>query len=531
MNRQKRSLNSPPDPDDTAEMPGLPGFAGEAGTDTWAAPHIVGSASHEELLRVHQEEVDGLRASLAASNDSLAAANASLEAANASLEAANAQLAAASSNREQLEADLAAAKANARQLEERLRDQGEEIRVGGKQRDDLIAQLQKAREEIGGLKTRLEQQEARAKRQAAEREQQDAQRAEAEAKREKERTEQEALRERQRAEQEAQRDKQRTESEAQLERQRTESEAQLEQQRAEKARRESVEHAAELARSQSALAHTQSELLDLRRRVARHQEVLQHTEGRRNLYDSVLRGHEETVADLAAQLELQREQQRALEARLAEQDQSHQTQAQKLLNDGAVALTRAREMETDLQGARQELGAAQAAALVAQRRASQLETDLADSAAAAEALRVQLQAAESAVETLRGDLAAAEDLIRSREAELQQHAVRIARLESQEAATEVHERILVCTEGDIGIVHVLGRRTTVGRTPDNDMCIDADFISRHHAVLLDTNTGTIVEDLESTNGVFVNRERVTRSPLKPGDLVTFGRTTFRYLLK
>jgi chromosome segregation ATPase len=245
----------------------------------------------------------------------------------------------------------------------------------------------------------------------------------------------------------------------------------------------------------------------------------------------MLRGHEETVADLAAQLEAQREQQRALEVRLAEQDQRNQTQAQQLINDGAVALTRARAIESDLQGSRQELAAAQAAALVAQRRASQLETDLADSAAAADALRAQLQAAESGNESLRGDLAAAEDLIRSREAELQQHAVRIARLESQEAANAVHERILVCTEGDTDIVHVLGRRTTVGRTPDNDMCIDADFISRHHAVLLDTNTGTVVEDLESTNGVFVNSTRVTRSPLTPGDLVTFGRTTFRFLLK
>lgn len=515
MNKiKRRSLNSPPDPDDTAEMPGLPGFIpAEAGTDTWAAPHIAGSASHEELLRVHQEEVDGLRASVTAATDELAAANASLAAAN--------------SSRDQLESELAAAKANAQQLEERLRDQSEEIRVGGRQRDDLDSRLQKSRDELAALKAQLEQQEARIKQQAAEHEQQEAKRAELET----QRAQQETQREQQRTAQDALRERQRADEVAQREKQRADLEKQREQQHAEQVRRASGTHAAELARSQTALAHTQSELLDLRRRVVRHQEVLQHTEGRRNVFDSMLRGHEETVADLAAQLQEQRDQQRALESRLAEQDQSHQTQAQRLLNDGAVALTRAREMESDLQGSRQELAAAQAAALVAQRRASQLETDLADSAAAAEALRVQLQATEAAGETLRGDLAAAEDLIRSREAELQQHAVRIARLESQEAATEVHERILVCTEGDVDIVHVLGRRTTVGRTPDNDMCIDADFISRHHAVLLDTNAGTVVEDLESTNGVFVNSARVTRSPLTPGDLVTFGRTTFRFLLK
>ncbi|MGH8252811.1 MAG: FHA domain-containing protein [Steroidobacteraceae bacterium] len=327
------------------------------------------------------------------------------------------------------------------------------------------------------------------------------------------------------------RERQHVDQAAQREKQHVDLETQREQKRAEQARREAGAHAAELERGKTALAHTQSELLDLRRRVARHQEVLQHTEGRRHVFDSMLRGHEETVSDLAAQLEAQRQQQRALEAHVAEQEERNHTQAQQLINDGAVALMRAREMETELQNSRQEIAAAQAAALVAQRHASQLETDLADSGAAADALREQLRAAEAASESLRGDLAAAEDLIRSREAELQQHAVRIARLESQEAATEVHERILVCTEGDAGIVHVLGRRTTVGRTPDNDMCIDADFISRHHAVVLDTNTGTVVEDLESTNGVFVNNARVTRSPLKPGDLVTFGRTSFRFLLK
>jgi chromosome segregation ATPase len=513
----------------------------------------VGSASHEELLRLHQEEVDSLRASVTAATDSLAAANASV--------------AAAISKGAELEAELATAKANAKQIDEQLRDQGEEIRVGRRQRDDLDSQLQKSRDELAALKVQLQQQEARAKQLAAEREKQDAQRAESEAQRvreeerreqqraeskaqrvreqaqrdkeraeleaqrEKQRTEQETLREKQHAEKLAQIEKQHADQAAQRDKQHTDLEKRREQEHTEQARRESGEHATELKRKEIALAQTQSELLDLRRRVAKHQEVLQHTEGRRHVYDSMLRGHEETVADLAAQLEAQREQQQALEARVAEQDQRNQTQAQQLINDGAVALTRAREIEADLQNSRQELAAAQAAALVAQRRASQLETDLADGAAAANALREQLQTAEGAAESLRGDLAAAEDLIRSREADLQQHAVRIARLESQEAAAAVPDRILVCTEGDIGIVHVLGRRTTVGRTPDNDMCIDADFISRHHAVLLDTTTGTVVEDLESTNGVFVNRERVTRSPLEPGDLVTFGRTTFRFLLK
>jgi chromosome segregation ATPase len=92
-------------------------------------------------------------------------------------------------------------------------------------------------------------------------------------------------------------------------------------------------------------------------------------------------------------------------------------------------------------------------------------------------------------------------------------------------------RLLVRTEGDSGIVHVLGRRTSIGRTADNDLRIDADFISRHHAVVLSTTTGTVIEDLHSTNGVFVNGVKVSRHRLVEGDLVTVGRTEFRYITK
>jgi chromosome segregation ATPase len=92
-------------------------------------------------------------------------------------------------------------------------------------------------------------------------------------------------------------------------------------------------------------------------------------------------------------------------------------------------------------------------------------------------------------------------------------------------------RLLVRTEGDTGIVHVLGRRTSIGRTADNDLRIDADFISRHHAVVLATTTGTVIEDLHSTNGVYVNGLRVSRHRLVEGDLVMIGRTEFRYITK
>jgi pSer/pThr/pTyr-binding forkhead associated (FHA) protein len=92
-------------------------------------------------------------------------------------------------------------------------------------------------------------------------------------------------------------------------------------------------------------------------------------------------------------------------------------------------------------------------------------------------------------------------------------------------------RMLVRTQGDTGIVHMLTRRTTLGRTPDNDIRVDEDFISRHHAVLLLSGATTIVEDLNSTNGTYVNAERINRRALKEGDLVTLGKTEFRFIVK
>jgi hypothetical protein len=101
----------------------------------------------------------------------------------------------------------------------------------------------------------------------------------------------------------------------------------------------------------------------------------------------------------------------------------------------------------------------------------------------------------------------------------------------QRVTGEKLARLFVRSKGETGVVHVLGRRTTIGRTPDNDLQIDAECISRHHAVVLFTNDATVIEDLNSTNGVFVNGNKVNRCTLAEGDTVTIGVTTFRFALK
>src|SRR5436190_479945 len=100
-----------------------------------------------------------------------------------------------------------------------------------------------------------------------------------------------------------------------------------------------------------------------------------------------------------------------------------------------------------------------------------------------------------------------------------------------EPVPEGATRLLVRSEDGREIMHVLGRRTSIGRTPDNDLQIEANFISRHHAVILVGPVHTIIEDLNSSNGVHVNGRRVTRQILRDGDVLHFARLQYRFVVR
>src|SRR5690606_19715185 len=59
----------------------------------------------------------------------------------------------------------------------------------------------------------------------------------------------------------------------------------------------------------------------------------------------------------------------------------------------------------------------------------------------------------------------------------------------------------------------------IGRSPDNEIYIQSKFVSRHHAQLTSDQYGCAIEDLNSTNGVFIGEERVKKHRLKDGDIV------------
>lgn len=69
--------------------------------------------------------------------------------------------------------------------------------------------------------------------------------------------------------------------------------------------------------------------------------------------------------------------------------------------------------------------------------------------------------------------------------------------------------------------------TSVGRNADQDISLPDPSVSRSHAVLEPTPRGVTVRDLGSTNGTYVNGERVRSAHAKAGDAITFGKTQMR----
>ena len=65
-------------------------------------------------------------------------------------------------------------------------------------------------------------------------------------------------------------------------------------------------------------------------------------------------------------------------------------------------------------------------------------------------------------------------------------------------------------------------RVIVGRSPDNEIYIRSKFVSRHHAQLVSDESGCVIEDLNSTNGVFVGERQVKKYRLRDGDVVSLG---------
>ncbi|MEM7083881.1 MAG: FHA domain-containing protein [Pseudomonadota bacterium] len=72
-------------------------------------------------------------------------------------------------------------------------------------------------------------------------------------------------------------------------------------------------------------------------------------------------------------------------------------------------------------------------------------------------------------------------------------------------------------------------RYTVGRLPDNDVRIDNPAVSGHHSLVINILNDSFLEDLNSTNGTYVNGKLVKKHALQHGDVVTIGHHQLRFV--
>jgi general secretion pathway protein A len=95
---------------------------------------------------------------------------------------------------------------------------------------------------------------------------------------------------------------------------------------------------------------------------------------------------------------------------------------------------------------------------------------------------------------------------------------------------QVVGRILLASEGKTVVERELKPgRLVIGRTSDNDLQIDSKFISRHHCQIVTQADACVIEDLNSTNGIYVQSKRVRRYNLNDGDVVQVGQHEIMYI--
>ncbi len=71
-------------------------------------------------------------------------------------------------------------------------------------------------------------------------------------------------------------------------------------------------------------------------------------------------------------------------------------------------------------------------------------------------------------------------------------------------------------------------RYTIGRLPDNDVRIDNPAVSGHHSLIINILNDSFLEDLNSTNGTYVNGKLIKKHALQDGDVITIGHHQLRF---
>jgi len=317
---------------------------------------------------------------------------------------------------------------------------------------------------------------------------------------------------------------------------------------------------AELRELRAAPASNRSALDDVRNELNTARDALSGVSGERDralealaaLREAQRVRDEEHARNLAIAEQHRATAERAAQAAAESLAASHANGADSGVSNAEVAA----QLEAEIEHKRAELMSERATARERQERLAAITTDL-------EAARRQLAEARAQLDQVRADsariertlidkdraLEARDERIRTLQSELDQKLGALQKLSAMDVSvqgldtkmserlrrTEVPERAntpaLICLTSDAPRQYALAKRImTIGRSSLCDIQILTHFVSREHAkITVSARNNVVIEDLGSTNGVFVNSVRIDRQQLRDGDLVTVGETQFRFI--
>lgn len=91
-------------------------------------------------------------------------------------------------------------------------------------------------------------------------------------------------------------------------------------------------------------------------------------------------------------------------------------------------------------------------------------------------------------------------------------------------------RLILSLDGQVLAEYNMNKeRYTVGRLPDNDIRIDNPAVSGHHSLIINILNDSFLEDLNSTNGTYVNGKLIKKHALQHGDVITAGHHQLRFV--
>src|SRR6516225_6673127 len=91
-------------------------------------------------------------------------------------------------------------------------------------------------------------------------------------------------------------------------------------------------------------------------------------------------------------------------------------------------------------------------------------------------------------------------------------------------------RLVLSLDGQVMAEYNMNKeRYTIGRLPDNDIRIDNAAVSGHHSLIINILNDSFLEDLNSTNGTYVNGKLIKKHALQHADVITVGHHQLRYV--